>query len=131
IHNWANKGKLPHARTEGRHLRFRRVELLAFLRAYEYPIPAALRDARPRVVLFDADAASMAASKRALAKRFEVIACGDAVEALVAIGASDPDAAVLDVGLGVIDVLHCIAAMRASHATSHVRIVAIAADDAA
>ena len=43
IHNWANKGEIRHFRTPGRHLRFRRVDVIDFLRRYGYPIPAVLR----------------------------------------------------------------------------------------
>ena len=37
IHNWAERGEVRHFRTPGRHLRFRRVDVLDFLRKYGYP----------------------------------------------------------------------------------------------
>ena len=49
IHHWADGGKIPHHRTEGRHLRFRRNHVLAFLRRHGYPLHAELANARPTV----------------------------------------------------------------------------------
>lgn len=48
IHNWANKGQLPHFRTPGRHLRFKAEDARAFLAKYGYPIPAELAEATPK-----------------------------------------------------------------------------------
>lgn len=39
LHNWANSGKFPHFRTFGGHLRFRRAEVAAALRAIGNPVP--------------------------------------------------------------------------------------------
>ena len=132
IHNWANKGKIPCTRTEGRHLRFRRLEIIEFLRSYSFAVPDSLRHARPRVVIADAEAGL--AAKRALGKRFEIDAYAGIVEALVAIGARDPDALVIDVpsaDVTAIDALACVEALRASPKTRHVRIVVTSADEEA
>lgn len=51
VHHWADRGKVPHFRTEGRHLRFRRNDVVHFLRAHGYPLPEALVRARPTVAL--------------------------------------------------------------------------------
>src|SRR5258708_8104962 len=55
IHNWADKGEVRHFRTPGRHLRFRRGDVLDFLRKYGYPVPESLRTAKPRVGIIDDD----------------------------------------------------------------------------
>lgn len=39
IHNWADKGKIEHFRTPGRHLRFKPEDVKTFLEKYGYPIP--------------------------------------------------------------------------------------------
>lgn len=49
IHHWADAGKIPHHRTEGRHLRFRRNHVLAFLRHHGYPVHSEIASARPTV----------------------------------------------------------------------------------
>lgn len=42
VHNWIARGVLRHFRTPGRHLRFRPRDVVAFLRAYGFSVPAAL-----------------------------------------------------------------------------------------
>lgn len=42
IHNWVDKGHLPAFRTPGRHLRFKVVDVLAFMAKFGYPAPASL-----------------------------------------------------------------------------------------
>lgn len=42
IHNWADKGHIEGWRTPGRHLRFLRKEVVAFLGRNGYPIPKGL-----------------------------------------------------------------------------------------
>jgi excisionase family DNA binding protein len=51
IHNWVRGGHILATRTEGRHMRFQRAEVVRFLRKFGYPIPAALGAALPRVLV--------------------------------------------------------------------------------
>src|SRR5204862_6295434 len=69
IHNWADKGEIRHVRTPGRHLRFRRLDVLDFLRKYGYPIPEVLRNGKPQVVGVDEDPQTLANQRRTLARR--------------------------------------------------------------
>jgi len=123
IHNWADRGEIRHFRTPGRHLRFRRVDVLDFLRKYGYPIPEILRQGRPTVLVIDEDAQQLESLKKSLAVRFDVTGFVDPVDALIAVGSETPDVVVLDVGGTKIDGLSCIARLKASDATRHVRLV--------
>ena len=123
IHNWADRGDLRHFRTPGRHLRFRRLDVLDFLRKYGYPIPEALRTGRPKVVVVDEDPAALASLRRALAKRFELTTFQDPFDALVAVGRILPDALVLDVEMAGLDGVRCLERLRALDATAHVRCI--------
>jgi len=51
IHNWVNQGHVWARRTEGRHLRFQRVEVVRFLRRFGHPVPADLGNGPPRVLV--------------------------------------------------------------------------------
>lgn len=42
IHNWVTRGHLAAFRTPGRHLRFKVVDVLAFMTKFGYPAPASL-----------------------------------------------------------------------------------------
>jgi excisionase family DNA binding protein len=123
IHNWANKGQIRHFRTPGRHLRFRRADLLEFLRRYGYPVPDVLRGGKPKVVVVDDDPGALAAIRRALGRRFEVTTFQDPFDALVAIGTLEPDAIVLDVQMKAMDGIRCLERLRAIEATSQIRTV--------
>ncbi len=127
IHNWADRGEIRHFRTPGRHLRFRRVDVLDFLRKYGYPVPEVLRQGKPSVHVVDEDAAQLESLKKALGMRFDVTGFSDPVDALIAIGSDTPDVVVFDVGGGKIDALSCISRLKASDATRHVRVVVYSA----
>ena len=123
IHNWADRGEIRHFRTPGRHLRFRRVDVLDFLRKYGYPVPDVLKQGRPRVHVIDEDPAALDALQRALSARFEVRSFSEPVDALIAVGSDTPDIVVLDVAGNRIDGLSAISRLRSVEGTQHVRIV--------
>lgn len=123
IHNWAERGEVRSFRTPGRHLRFRRVDVLDFLRRYGYPIPPGLLVGKPRIVVIDDDAASVAVVKRILSKRFEVTTFEDPFDALIAIGSDAPDGVVLELKLPAFDAVRCVARLKQLPTTRHVRAV--------
>ena len=105
IHHWADAGKIPHHRTEGRHLRFRRNHVLAFLRRHGYPVHAEIASARPTVFLAVPALASSAASApsppppdeiaRKLSTRFFVRRFESALSAIAHLVAEEPDVLVV------------------------------------
>lgn len=123
IHNWADKGEIRHFRTPGRHLRFRRLDVLDFLRKYGYPIPEVLRMGKPKVVVVDYDPAVLAQLRKALARRFDLTTFQDPFDALVAVGSIQPDALILDVKMPGLDGVRCLERLRALEATSHIRCI--------
>lgn len=123
IHNWSEKGEIPHFRTPGRHLRFRRLDVLDFLRKYGYSIPEALRTSKPRLIVIDTDASALQGIKRALSKRFEISAFHDPYDALLALSALQPEGLILDLELPAFDGLRLLSRLRALDATAHIRTV--------
>jgi PleD family two-component response regulator len=91
VHNWERRGKIRGTRTTGRHLRFRHLDVVEFLRAYGFAIPEALRQGRPRVAIVESDARALEGLQRALSRRFEVTAFSHVVDALLALASLDPD----------------------------------------
>jgi excisionase family DNA binding protein len=124
IHNWADRGKIRGWRTSGRHLRFRRLDVVDFLRAYGFPIPAALRESRPRVVAVDADREGLGWMRRTLARRFEITAFEHVVDGLLALAEADPDVALLG-DVAPMDAKGVAARLCAVEATHHVRVVTL------
>lgn len=130
IHNWADKGEIPHFRTPGRHLRFRRLDVLDFLRKYGYAVPEVLRQSKPRVVLVDTDMTSINAIKRTLAKHFDVTSFTDPVDALVSLSTLEPDALLLDVDMTGCDGIHFLQRIRSLEATAHIRNIVFTKSEA-
>lgn len=130
IHNWADHAEIRHFRTPGRHLRFRRVDVIEFLRKFGYPVPDALTADNPHILVVDDDAASLGSVRRTLSKRFDVSTYRDPLEALVAIGSDAPDGVVLDLAWPDFDALHFLARLKHLPATRHIRTVVFSAAEA-
>jgi excisionase family DNA binding protein len=122
VHNWANKGKIRGTRTAGRHLRFRPLDVVDFLRAYGFDPPDALRHFRLRVLIVDADASALAAAHRALGRRFEVTVAEHVVDGLLAVATLLPDVLVAG-DVAPLDAGALETRLRALEPTRHVRVV--------
>ena len=124
VHNWADRGKIRGWRTTGRHLRFRRLDVVDFLRAYGFPIPDAIREIRPRVVAVDADRDGLGWMRRTLARRFEIQGFEHLVDGLVTLAETDPDVALLG-DLAPMDAQAVAVRLREVEATRHLRVVTL------
>jgi excisionase family DNA binding protein len=122
IHNWVNKGKIPSARTAGRHLRFRPLDVVDFLRAYGFEIPEGLRTLKLRVLIIDADVAALAIARRVLAKRFDVSTAGHVVDGLLLAATELPDVLVAG-NLAPLDAVTLARRLAAHASTRHVRVI--------
>ena len=122
IHNWVNKGKIPFRRTAGRHLRFRPLDVVDFLRAYGMDLPDALRHVRLHVVVVDPDVETLAAVRRPISRRFEIAICPHVIDGLLAVAMHLPD--VLVVGdVSPLDFPTIAARLHENEETGHVRVV--------
>lgn len=131
IHNWAERGEVRHFRTPGRHLRFRRLDVLDFLRKYGYPIPAELNEGKPTVHVIDGDLASLKALAAELEPHFEVTSFSEPIDALIAVGSDKPDVVILDVTDAKLNVISCIQRLKDMESTRHVRVVVYSAQESA
>lgn len=94
IHHWCDAGKIPHRRTEGRHLRFRRNQLLTFLKAHGYPLPAQLTQEKPTVFLATHDPSADEPARK-LALRCYVRRFDCALSAIARLLSEEPDALII------------------------------------
>jgi excisionase family DNA binding protein len=124
IHNWTDRGKIEGIRTAGRHLRFRRLVVVEFLRAYEFTIPEALRQGSARVAVIDGAASDIVALRRVLGRRFETEAYADVVEGLVHVAAFDADVIVLG-DVSPLEVRRVMTALATTAQTRAARIVTL------
>jgi excisionase family DNA binding protein len=121
IHNWVNRGEIKSFRTPGRHLRFRRQDILDFLGRFGYPIPEGFSPSRKKLVVCDDSEANRKALKRAFAKEFDVDVFADQVDALLAVGRQHPDILLINGSAGE-DVSHLVDRLTAGKDVSQVVI---------
>ena len=128
IHNWSDRGEIRHFRTPGRHLRFRRADVLDFLRKYGYPIPEILGAGRPRVITMSDVNSASASVQKSLAKQFDVSTSSSPFDTLISVGAKTPDVVVMDLEVSRVSALDVVAALKKNDATRNVRTVIYAKD---
>lgn len=95
VHHWAERGKVAHHRTEGRHLRFRRNDIVRFLRAHAYPLPDALTRAKPIVALGPIEGILPADLAKKLSSRFMTKRFASALSAVAALATQPFDGLVV------------------------------------
>lgn len=137
VHHWADRGKIAHFRTEGRHLRFRRNDVIRFLRAHEYPLPAALTRVRPTVslalpppLLEDSLTIPSDLGKR-LSSAFAVQRHANGAIALAHLLVDEPDALVLAEWDATLRVSSVVSALKSEPALSWIVTVALTSGESA
>jgi len=135
VHNWVERGKVAHHRTEGRHLRFRRNDVVRFLRAHGYPLPTALTRARPLVALAISpfpEPASLSPEElvKRLGSRFAVRRHASAVGAVARLLADAPDVIALATGDRSLTVPEVIRDLKADPETAWVVVATLGGDEA-
>ena len=135
VHHWATRGKVPHFRTDGRHLRFRRNDVVRFLRAHNYPLPDALVRARPTVALalgpssFAGNPLTLDDLAKRLGSRFALRRHASAAIALAHLLADAPDALVVAHDDPTLGFPSAVAAIKADPALSWIVMVVVAKGD--
>src|SRR5882672_8259602 len=89
IHNWVDRGRIPHFRTPGRHLRFRAADVADFLKAWGYSVPRELARLSSKSMLVIGSKETMAHVTRALGEAVSVRHAKHPYDALIFAG-SDP-----------------------------------------
>lgn len=133
IHHWVAKGKIPHFRTEGRHLRFRRNDVVLLLRSHGYTLPDELSWVRPRVALGAPTLRPWPLSADDVAKklslRFEVRRHPDTVIAIAHLLADQPDVLVASLDAPSLVSAQALAALKCAPETSWIAVVALGRDE--
>lgn len=97
IHNWVDRGRIPHFRTPGRHLRFRAADVAEFLRAWGYSVPRELAQVSARAMLVAGSKETLAHVARALGEGAALKHAPHAYDALILAGADPAEAFIVDV----------------------------------
>jgi excisionase family DNA binding protein len=126
VHHWADKGKVAFFRTEGRHLRFRRNDIVRFLRAHGYPLPDSLSHAKPSVSLSVAGSDDLA---KKLSSRFTLQRHATALAAIAHLLVDQPDALIVAIDDPSFAGARSINALKSSPETAWIVVCAIGSDE--
>jgi excisionase family DNA binding protein len=96
IHNWVERGCIPHFRTPGRHLRFQAVDVARFLRDWGYAIPRRFYAEIAQSIVVVGGREATGQVSRAAGQTASVHAVDDLYHALLHIGGEPTPAVVID-----------------------------------
>lgn len=130
IVSWIDRGRMVSHRTLGGHRRVRPDEIRRFAKENGIPIPWEIRrpTGKRRLLVVDDDPQvlrSIQRGFRSLEDEFEVEGCFDGIEALVMIGARQPDLVLLDIYMEGIDGFEVCRRLKTIPSTKDLPIVAI------
>ena len=127
VRSWCFRKQITYATTPGGHKRFRREDVIEFLKARGFPIPQSDKISPVRILVVDDDEAFRKSLVGALQKEpsFNVKEAADGYEAGRLLGQFDPDVLVIDLVMPGIDGFKICEDIRASEETERTRIIAV------
>lgn len=126
--NWINQKKLPSFSTPGGHHRIKSEDLLAFLKEYNFPVPASLSSSKRKVLIVDDDEVFAKMLSRAFATQkelYDVTVLHDGYQALLAMGKTPPDLLVIDVVMPIMDGPTVCQKIKSDQGTKGIKIIAV------
>jgi len=96
IHNWVDRGCIPHFRTPGRHLRFQAVDVASFLREWGYAIPRKFYAQIAQTVIVIGGKEAETVVTRAAGQSASIRSVEDLYEVAIRVGAEPTSAIVVD-----------------------------------
>ena len=129
IHNWVDRGRIPHFRTPGRHLRFRAADVAEFLRTWGYTVPRELAKLGSRSTLVVGPKETLAQVGRAVGEAAPLKHAEHPYDALILAGVEPPDVYLVDVR-AVAPELDVVAMLEALYRGTFNAVLAAIVDDA-
>ncbi len=127
VRSWCFRKQIKFATTPGGHKRFRRQDVLEFLKDRGFPLPPTDKVSPIKVLVVDDEDAFRKSLVGALQKEpaFNVKEAGDGYEAGRMLGEFEPDVLVLDIVMPGIDGFKVCSDIRKRTQGEHVRIIAV------
>ncbi len=140
VNQWIDKGYIKSYRTPGGHRRVKRDDLLNFLKTRNIPIPDMLANETeqapavfaPRIMLLDDDNDFLTLLQHAIMEKLptaQITGLNDGYDALVSIGASQPDLLVLDMRMPNIDGTEVCRRLKENPITNDLPIIVVTGHD--
>lgn len=123
VHNWTARTRIKHFRTPGRHLRFRRADVIDFLRRNGYSVPPELEASVVRLFLLDENRAVAQATASALRETLDVTLFDDPLPMMLEVGRAAPDVIVMEAETKGVSATRILKALERSEKTGPTRLV--------
>ena len=129
VNKWVKDGRIPAFRTPGGHRRIRAADLVAFLQEHSMPVPQSLHNAaKKRLLIVDDDPKQLSALKRlfkAYRETIEVRYASNGIDALVQVGAFQPQMVLLDVYMSELDGIEVCRRLKENPQTEAMHVVIV------
>ena len=129
VNKWVKDGRIPAFRTPGGHRRIRAADLVSFLQEHSMPVPQSLHNAaKKRLLIVDDDPKQLSALKRlfkAYRERIEVRYASNGIDALVQVGAFQPQMVLLDVYMSELDGIEVCRRLKENPQTESMDVVIV------
>lgn len=140
VNQWIDKGYIKSYRTPGGHRRVKREDLLTFLKTRSIPVPDILIQETepaaaafaPKIMLLDDDNDFLTLLQHAIMEKLptaQIAGLNDGYDALVSIGAAQPDLLVLDMRMPNIDGTEVCRRLKENPITSDLPIIIVTGHD--
>ena len=100
VQSWIDRGVLKAFRTPGGHRRVKKEDFLGFLEKFQFPLYQEIKSIFPRILIADDETDLRNSMKSIVSKVFPnavVTMCSSGADALIHLGLTKPDLAILDV----------------------------------
>jgi excisionase family DNA binding protein len=131
VQNWVKENKLRAFQTPGGHRRVHRGDLLAFLKKFGMPIPDALVEGPPLVLIADDEKDILEMLEdlmRSGDTPVQVVTAQNGVEALLMIGERKPELLILDLMMPGMNGYEVCRKLKSNPGTRNIKVVAISGD---
>ncbi|MBX7056571.1 MAG: response regulator [Leptospirales bacterium] len=115
VQSWIDRGVLRAFRTPGGHRRVKREDFIEFLHKFQFPAASRAPAVSRRILVADDDNQLRDSIKTVISRSYpeaKIVPCGTGPEALIQMGLSRPDLAILDIfmpGLSGVEIVEKIA----------------------
>ena len=127
VNKWIKDERLKAFRTPGGPRRIQAMDLVAFLEEHQMPLPKELGKAgKTRLLICDDDSQQLSSMERMLktySSQLEVRLVSSGIDALVQVGAFQPDIVLLDIFMDELDGIEVCRRLKENSETAHIKVI--------
>jgi len=130
VQSWIDRGVLQAFRTPGGHRRVKKEDFLSFLEKFQFPLLTEIKSSIPRILIADDEQDLRDTINGIVSKAFPnavITLCSSGADALIQLGMTRPDLAILDVYMPGLDGLKLLDKIKGFNELKQTRVLIITA----